>query len=157
MSSQCTSQDPYSTVPFIHNVSSPLNGFHILLSFWNHSKLIFSFNHTIASSFHHSPLPGCSAHFHIFSLCSLCIALYPSPIPLHSHTSCRQPVSVLSLVTQSCLTLCYPKDCSLSVSSVPGDSPGWNTGVGYHVLLQGIFPTQGSTQVSHIAGRFFTV
>ena len=64
---------------------------------------------------------------------------------------------VLSLVTQSCLTLCDPKDCSLSVSSVPGDSPGWNTGVGHHVLLQGIFPTQGSTQVSHIAGRFFTV
>ena len=26
----------------------------------------------------------------------------------------------------------------------PGDSPGKNTGVGGHVLLQGIFPTQGS-------------
>ena len=25
-----------------------------------------------------------------------------------------------------------------------GDSPGKNTGVGFHVLLQGIFPTQGS-------------
>ena len=24
------------------------------------------------------------------------------------------------------------------------DSPGKNTGVGYHALLQGIFPTQGS-------------
>ena len=29
-------------------------------------------------------------------------------------------------------------------SSVPGDSPGKNTGVGCHALLQGIFPTQGS-------------
>ena len=29
-------------------------------------------------------------------------------------------------------------------SSVHGDSPGKNTGVGGHVLLQGIFPTQGS-------------
>ena len=26
----------------------------------------------------------------------------------------------------------------------PRDSPGKNTGVGYHFLLQGIFPTQGS-------------
>ena len=26
----------------------------------------------------------------------------------------------------------------------PQDSPGQNTGVGYHFLLQGIFPTQGS-------------
>ena len=26
----------------------------------------------------------------------------------------------------------------------PWDSPGKNTGVGYHALLQGIFPTQGS-------------
>ena len=34
----------------------------------------------------------------------------------------------------------------------PWDSPGQNTGVGCHALLQGIFPTQ----VSHIAGRFFT-
>ena len=33
---------------------------------------------------------------------------------------------------------------SLLGSSVHGDSPGKNTGVGCHVLLQGIFPTQGS-------------
>ena len=30
----------------------------------------------------------------------------------------------------------------------PWDSPGQNTGVGCHALLQGIFPTQGSTRVS---------
>ena len=35
--------------------------------------------------------------------------------------------------------------------------PGKNTGVGGHSLLQKIFPTQGSSQVSCIAGRFFTV
>ena len=29
-------------------------------------------------------------------------------------------------------------------SSVHGDSPGKNTGVGCHALLQGIFPAQGS-------------
>ena len=34
-------------------------------------------------------------------------------------------------------------DCSLPGSSVHGDSPGKNTGVGCQFLLQGIFPTQG--------------
>jgi len=37
-----------------------------------------------------------------------------------------------------------PHDCSPPGSSVHGDSPGKNTGVGCHALLQGIFPTQGS-------------
>ena len=45
---------------------------------------------------------------------------------------------------QSCPTLCDPMDCSLTGSSVHGDSPGKNTGVGCHALLQGIFPTKGS-------------
>ena len=35
-------------------------------------------------------------------------------------------------------------DCSLPGSSFHGDSPGKNTGVGCHALLQGIFPNQGS-------------
>ena len=35
----------------------------------------------------------------------------------------------------------------------PWDSPGKNPGVGCHALLQGLLPTQ----VSCIAGRFFTV
>jgi len=35
-------------------------------------------------------------------------------------------------------------DCSPPGSSVHGDSAGKNTGVGCHVLFQGIFPTQGS-------------
>ena len=47
-------------------------------------------------------------------------------------------------VTQSCLTLCDPVDCSPLGSSVPWDSPGKNTRVGCHFLLQGIFRTQGS-------------
>ena len=58
----------------------------------------------------------------------------------------RRPFSssVLRLVVQSCPTLCDPMNCSLPGSSVLGDSPGKNTGVGCHALLQGIFPTQGS-------------
>ena len=48
------------------------------------------------------------------------------------------------LLTQLCPTLCNPMDCSLPGSSVRGDSPGKNTGVSCHALLQGIFPIQGS-------------
>ena len=51
--------------------------------------------------------------------------------------------AVLCLVTQLCPTLCYSVDCSWPGSSVHGDSPGKNTGVDCHALLQGIFPTQG--------------
>ena len=51
---------------------------------------------------------------------------------------------MLCLVAQSCLTLCDPIDCSLPGSSVHGDSPGKNTGVGSLSLLQEIFPTQES-------------
>ena len=43
----------------------------------------------------------------------------------------------------SCPTLCNPIGCSLTGSSVPGDSPGKNTGVGCHALLRVTFPTQG--------------
>ena len=32
-----------------------------------------------------------------------------------------------------------------------------NSEVGSHSLLQGILPTQGLNQLSHIAGRFFTI
>ena len=51
---------------------------------------------------------------------------------------------VLCLVTQ-CLSvwLCNPMDCSPPGSFVHADCPGKNTGVGYHALLQGIFPIQG--------------
>ena len=41
-------------------------------------------------------------------------------------------------------------------SSVHGDSPGKDTGVGCQALIQGIFPIQDQTHVSYIAGGFFT-
>ena len=59
-------------------------------------------------------------------------------------------INEIKWVTQLCLILCNPMDYS------PWNSPGQRiqlaTGVGSCSLLQGIFPTQ----VSHIAGRFFT-
>ena len=44
---------------------------------------------------------------------------------------------------QSCPTLCDPMDCSPPGFSVHGDSPGKNTGVGCHALLQGNLPDPG--------------
>ena len=46
------------------------------------------------------------------------------------------------LVAQSCLTPCDSMDCS-PPGSCPWNSPGKNSRVGCHSLLQGIFPTQG--------------
>ena len=57
---------------------------------------------------------------------------------------------------QSCPILCDPMDDSPPGYSVHAGSPGKNTGVGCHALLQGAFPIQGSNPVFHIAGGFFT-
>ena len=68
---------------------------------------------------------------------------------------------VMSLCLGHCVPSCTVVSDSLRPhglgSSVHGDSPGKNTGVGCHTLLQGIFPTQGSNQVSCIADGFFTL
>ena len=50
-------------------------------------------------------------------------------------------------VSQSCLTLCNPMDCSLLRLLCPWNFPGKNTGVGSHSILQEIFPTQKVNQV----------
>ena len=60
--------------------------------------------------------------------------LLPST-PFNAFTSAQSPSRVQLFAT--------PKDYSSSGSS-PRDSPGKNTGVGCHFLLQGIFPTQGT-------------
>ena len=46
---------------------------------------------------------------------------------------------------QLCLTLWDPMDSSSPASSIHRHSPGKNTGVGCHDLLQGILPTQRSS------------
>ena len=52
---------------------------------------------------------------------------------------------------QSCPILCDHMDCSTPGSAVHGYSPGKNTGVDCHALLQGIFPTQGlNLHLSHL-------
>ena len=54
---------------------------------------------------------------------------------------------------------CWKKICKVDKLAPQSREfcPGKNTGVGGHSLLQKIFPTQGSSQVSCIAGMFFTV
>ena len=54
---------------------------------------------------------------------------------------------------QSCPSLCYP------VNLCPWNSPGKNSGVGCHALLQGTFPTKGSNPhllSPALTGEFFT-
>ena len=61
-------------------------------------------------------------------------------IPSCYHYPCMHACSV----TQSCLILCNPMDLYPTRLLCPWDFSDKNTGVGYHFLLQGIFPTQGS-------------
>ena len=51
---------------------------------------------------------------------------------------------------QPCSTLCNLMDQSLPGFSVHGDFSGKNTGVGCHILLQGIYWTQGWKPVTQI-------
>ena len=66
------------------------------------------------------------------------------------------------LVAQSCPTLCDPMDYSPPGSSIHGDSPDKNTGVGCHALLQGIYcinkktHRQSPAPVHQIHRHFFT-
>ena len=57
---------------------------------------------------------------------------------------------LVCLVAKSCPTLCNLTDCSLLGSSVHGDFPGRNTGVGYHFLLQGSSQPRDQIRVSCI-------
>ena len=61
-------------------------------------------------------------------------------------TNIIHPVCMCATSLQPWLRLCDPMDCSAPGSSVHGESPGKSTGVGCHVLLQGIFLTQGLNQ-----------
>ena len=75
------------------------------------------------------------------------------PSNLFSASSSRSLCVLDTSVTSDSL---WPHGLCSTRLLCPWDSPGKSTGVGCHVLLQEIFPTQGSNPVSHIAGRFFT-
>ena len=65
--------------------------------------------------------------------------------------------AVLCLVAQSCPTLCYPIDCSLTGFSVHGDSPGKMLEWIVMPSSRGSFQPRDWIQVSCIADRFFTI
>ena len=61
------------------------------------------------------------------------------PFKTHSHSLVFSMTAVAAAAAkslQSCSTLCNPIDSSLPGSPCPWDSPGKNTGVGCHFLLQ---------------------
>ena len=60
----------------------------------------------------------------------------------HFVPGCMHMCSVPSVVSNSL----WPQGLNLPCSSVHGDSPGKNTGVGCHALIQGIFPIEGSNR-----------
>ena len=63
---------------------------------------------------------------------------------LYTETNIMLYVHYPYLVAQSCLTFCDLMNCQPARLFCPWNSPGKNTGVGCHSLLQGIFLTQGS-------------
>ena len=67
------------------------------------------------------------------------ITLYVSILRQHMHLKLIH----VCLVTQLCLTLCNPMDYSPPGSSLHGDSPGKNTGVGCHTLSPRDLPKPG--------------
>ena len=115
--------------------------------FWN-------FNFSISPSNEYSGLISCrSDWFNLLAVQSL-LQHHNSKASVHQHSDffmvqLSHPYrttgkSMKVQVSQLCLTLCDPLDCSPPASSIHGIFPDKNTGVGCHFLLQGIFPTQGS-------------
>ena len=76
----------------------------------------------------------------------------------HEHLLILAPAlsCVLRAYLLSQVWLCDPMDCSPPGSSVHGDSPGKNIGVAISSSKGSSWP-KDRTQVSHIAGRFFTI
>ena len=68
--------------------------------------------------------------------------------PVKNYCVCAEPLSRVQL--------CDPMDCSTPGSSVPGDSPSKTTGVGCHDSSRGSSQHRDRTQISCVAGRFFT-
>ena len=80
----------------------------------------------------------------------------------HTHTHTRMHIQgvCVYLLAQLCPTLCDPMDCNSPGSSVHGDSPGKNIEVLEWVAMSSSRESsqpRDQTQVSHIAGRFFTI
>ena len=87
------------------------------------------------------PKPICTLTFHLFNY----IVRYCHMVWIVSFYRIHVTYQwyVLCLVAQSCPTIWDPMDSSPLDSTVHGDSPRKNTGVGCHALLQGNLPRTG--------------
>ena len=98
-----------------------------------------------------------------FSLCFLILLTWITPIvkPLTLKPMSLALLSVLGLglglVAQSCPTLCSSTDCSPQGSSVHGILQARILEWVAVPFFRGSSQPRGQTQVSHIAGRFFTI
>ena len=93
------------------------------------------------------PKHKCPTAKSVWNSCTLCLLSGRARWALGFKSS----YAALCLVIQSCLTLCDPMDCSPPGSSVYGDSPGKNEGVGCHALLQMKAPKSSQMHVdTHI-------
>ena len=105
---------------------------------WSHQKLIYLPINCHFKEVSFSCLQtknsncNCCSSFQIFTLMNYAFWLIISWI-----------LVPITYVLSQFSPVCNPMDCDLPGSSVHGDSPGKNTGVGFHALLWGIFPTQG--------------
>ena len=76
----------------------------------------------------------------------------PCPAWPSSHITTRRSLYwFVCMHTMLGLTLCNPMDCSLPGTSIHEISPGKNTGVGCHFLLQGIFPNRNQNYISCVS------
>ena len=105
-------------------------------------ELVMSSNHLIlCCPLHH--LPSIFPGIRVFS-----------STPISSEKEGYFPYRILfySLSSSLCLHVVLVSHVQLFARVLcPWDSPGKNTGVGYHSLLRGIFPTQDWTHVSYVS------
>ena len=97
---------------------------------------------------HHWPLPEMPEVFHPSqTVTANNISRHLPNVPWKTISCSGEPLvqnHLAHLIVQLCPTLCDPMNCRPPGSSIHGDSPGKNTGVGCHALLQRIFPNQRS-------------
>ena len=91
---------------------------------------------------HTKHLRQCLAHSKLHTYCFKVVTNYPTEEFL-SFRNIGPFLRRLCVLSHSVMSnFCDPMDSSLPGSSVHGDSPGKNTGVGCHALLQVIFSNQ---------------
>ena len=83
--------------------------------------------------------------------------MFTFPTEIFNFICFFKKVKLKLLLIQTCLTLCSPMDSSVSGSSVHGILQARILEWVIHSLLPGSSPPMDQTQVSCIAGRFFTI